>query len=140
MEALGFSLPLWAWATVFTIGVGGLLVVYGVIPLVKQLGGVKVATSFPTLSPDGARVLLLAVIVVSLFGGAVYGLTLIDYIRPKKVWIHPGDGDQTKALGDCEMRAYEAIGGQPLGDVARTNYIQSCMKSKGFELKEVDDN
>ena len=31
MEALGFSLPTWAWATVFAVGVGGLIVWYAIV-------------------------------------------------------------------------------------------------------------
>ena len=33
MEALGVSLPLWAWCLVFTVGAGGLITVYGIAPL-----------------------------------------------------------------------------------------------------------
>ena len=36
VDALGAPLPLWAWATVFAIGVGGLVVVYGIAPLLAK--------------------------------------------------------------------------------------------------------
>ena len=91
---------------------------------------------------DVLAILAMVVLALCLLGGVGYGIwygvSSIDFSRPEKAWVHPDNHDPTTAVGDCEMRAYDAIGGKPLGGGARLDYVQSCMVSKGFELKIVD--
>ena len=84
-------------------------------------------------------VVAIAVLALGFLGGIGYAISLIDFSRPAKVWVHPDNDAPAAALGDCETRAYDAIGGKPLGGNARRAYVRSCMASKGFELRLADD-
>ncbi len=64
--------------------------------------------------------------------------------RPSYVWMHPTAtaGDTEKAKAECEMAAYEAIGGGTGGIMdpkpgERWRYKMACMTTRGFNLVQV---
>ena len=64
--------------------------------------------------------------------------------RPSFVWAHPTAtaSDREKAAAECEMAAYEAIGGGRGGMMdpkpgERWRYKMACMTTRGFNLVQV---
>ena len=64
--------------------------------------------------------------------------------RPLYVWTHPTAtaSDTGKAKAECEMAAYEAIGGGRGGIMdpkpgERSSYERACMTTRGFSLVQV---
>ena len=86
---------------------------------------------------------LAIVVLVAGAGVIVAGLiVLFSYdLLPETVWTHPtlSKVEQERALADCRIRAYEAIGGggdgMAIGSSKGTDrlyYVRACLITKGF--------
>ena len=58
--------------------------------------------------------------------------------QPKHIWVHPtlSDEERSKAVSNCRMKSYDAIGGggSMSAREARSRYARACMTNKGFRL------
>ena len=86
----------------------------------------------------------LAILVLVVGAGAIIGgfIVLFSYdLHPETVWNHPTltKVEQERALAECRIRAYEAIGGGgdgvAIGSTKGTDrrfYVRACLTTKGF--------
>ena len=90
---------------------------------------------------DLAKIVVTLAIVVGVGWLVYYGIFV--YEPEKTVWTHLtlSSAEQERAKAECEMQAFEAIGGSDLGSApgARYRYTKSCLIAKGFVLKADDD-
>ena len=145
------AMPPWLMPVLFAgSGVALLIYLVGVVP--AAYGEVRDRTLSFTATPEGIRMLVLAAqitmvaIPVLLAGAFLYYLVFI-YERPKWTWTHPtlSVAEQKKVRAECEMRAYDAIGGGRGGLMDPTpgnrgDYISNCLTAKGFNFEKVDSD
>ena len=123
------------WLSGAAAGVGALLIgTWAVVNSVNYLRGIQ---KLPPLRE--------VIVFVLVSAGIIWGAVVLRGIiyRPDLVWTHPLTlNELQKARAECEMRAYEAIGeggslrSYPLEVSDRVRYINACMTSKGFVMKE----
>ena len=67
-------------------------------------------------------------------------IVLLSYdLRPETVWTHPtlSKAEQNRVLANCQIRAYEAVGGGVKRSTSRIYYVRACLTTKGFVSKEL---
>ena len=82
---------------------------------------------------------------ISAVSGLFYFVFFVYERPPPPAWVHPTMpfAEQTKVKAECEMAAYDALGGGS-GSVRdptssyRADYVAKCLTAKGFRLIERD--
>lgn len=77
---------------------------------------------------------------------ALSGYLVFVYESPKWEWVHPtlSAAEQERTKAECEMAAYDAIGGGGDGiaigstkGTDRLRYVSACLTAKGFKHEQV---
>ena len=129
-RAVGEMNPTWAN---LLMGGGAVLIGLSLLILIER-HWVFIRTNAKALA-----ILALAPLMLALIGGGIYYLVFV-HDPTKTVWIHPAlsPAEQKQAQAECQMKAYEAIEGSRISqDMARSNYFDACLVSRGFVSREV---
>lgn len=127
-EVMWPDLSAWTW---WGMGAATFIIGFGTPPVLRRL-----EIPFRELAPP----ITAGALVLTLLGWLVY-YALFVFEPMKTVWTHPtlSAAEQERTKAECEMRAYDAIGGGDLGaaPLARGQYTDACLTSKGFVPKKV---
>lgn len=113
-----------------------------------SLSGEKIGISIPTRGDLAAVVFVLTALAAT----AIYLIYLvvasIDWpSRTTHVWTHPtlSAAEQERTKAECEMAAYDAIGGGGDGTAIgstkgtdRRHYVSACLTAKGFKRQQIN--
>ena len=121
-----------AWANLL-MGGGAVLVSLSLLTLLER------HWHFIRRNAEAVTIIAVGILVLGLLGGIGYGISLIDFSRPEKAWVHEDNVDPAPTLNDCRMRAYEAIGGKWQQKGSRSDYLTACMNRAGFRWTVVEE-
>ena len=128
-------------------GIALLIYLVGVVPVwcgKARAGALRLAS---TPRGMGKLILVIQITVVSVLALIVAGFfyyVVFVHESPKWIWTHPtlSPIESKKAEAECEVAAYEAIGGGRGGLMDPTpgnrgDYVSNCMTIRGFKIERV---
>ncbi len=140
-KMLGMSGAEWQWWNYAGVMIGSFLILFSFYPLWRRmlrfLSGDGMTLNWTmirnTISfADVGRVIILVILIA-------FGIYVFTRESPSFVWKHPTLplAKQKEIVGECRMRAIDALGGRMAVSHMRKEYRAACLTSKGFKLEQV---